>query len=266
MNLRNITRILGTGIVVLCLCIVLGEQKGQAQSDGQTQTPVATVDAGGWESSSAASPTASPDSAVARGETSVSAPAQAGSCQAILTKAYQAIQEACGTLDRNKACYVNDNVSAELSSAASGSFSMPGDKLPIKVIKSIAASPLDLQKQTWGLSLLKLQANLPDTLPGQNVTFLVYGGTSIENTSGDMRSFYFSSTLGSASCQELPTDGMIVSSPNHMQVTFNANGVQITIASTIVLHAQPNQTMTIGLIEGQAQVKTPGGTQTLLPG
>jgi len=260
MGLRNFTRLIGTGIIVLCLCVGLGQQTGRAQSGGQTPTPAPTADSGGSDGSNTADP------GVAMNDTSTSTSTQADSCQAILTKAYQSIQDSCGTLGRNKACYVNDNVSAELSSGASGSFSTPGDILPIKAIRSIAASPLDLQNQTWGLSLLKLQANLPDTLPGQNVTFLVYGGTSVENTSGDMRSFYFSSTLGNAGCQELPGDGMVVSSPNHMRVTFNANGVQITIASTIVLHAQPNQTMTIGLIEGQAQVKTAAGFQTLLPG
>ena len=253
---RPITRIIGAGIVVLCLSFVFVEQTRRAQSDGLTQTPSPTADS-----------KVTPDSAAPTTESATSIPTvQHDSCQAILSKAYQSIQTVCGTLDRNKACYGNDNVKAELISAENGSFSTPGDILPIKVIKSIAASPLDVQNQTWGLSLLKLQANLPDTLPGQNVTFLVYGGTSIQNTSGDMRMFYFSSTLGSSNCQELPTDGIVVSSPNHTQVTFSANGVQITIASTIVLHAQPNLAMNVSLVEGHAQVKTSAGTQTLLPG
>ena len=110
--------------------------------------------------------------------------------------------------------------------------------------------PLNRQTGTWGLSLLKLQANLPDTNPGQNVTFLVFGDTSVDNVSGDMQTFYFSSTLGTPSCNELPADGIVVRSPNHVQVSFKANGVDITIASTIVMQAVRKGPMSVTLIEG----------------
>jgi len=33
----------------------------------------------------------------------------------------------------------------------------------------------------WGVSLMRLQAGLPDTLPGQNVTFLLFGDVAIQN-------------------------------------------------------------------------------------
>jgi hypothetical protein len=49
-------------------------------------------------------------------------------------------------------------------------------------------------------------------------------------------------------------------------VTFTANGVQITIASTVMLHATKNGTMEIRLLEGRARVTTPAGTQTMEPG
>jgi hypothetical protein len=48
-----------------------------------------------------------------------------------------------------------------------------------------------------------------------------------------MKAFYFSSGLGELRCQEVPHDGILVRSPNHTQVTFKANGVDIAIASTI---------------------------------
>ena len=61
---------------------------------------------------------------------------------------------------------------------------------------------------------MQLQANLPDTLPGQNVTFLLFGNVEIENAvvgdseatpeAGDgdfaplttMQAFYFTSSVG----------------------------------------------------------------------
>ena len=32
----------------------------------------------------------------------------------------------------------------------------------------------------WGVSLMQLQANLPDTLPGQNVTVLLFGDVTLQ--------------------------------------------------------------------------------------
>lgn len=139
-----------------------------------------------------------------------------------------------------------------------------GDKAPIQNIKSITTLPLDLESGSWGLALLKLQANLPDALLGQNVTFLIYGNTTVDNTSGDMQAFYFSS--GPIKCTTAPRDAIVVKSPNHTQVPFNANGVLITIASTIILKAVPHQSMSVQLVEGHAEVTTFQGTQTLKPG
>jgi hypothetical protein len=193
-----------------------------------------------------------------------SAANEASSCQAILTRALETLHNTCDKLNRNSACYGNNNIQAELTAAQS--FSTMGDKVPIQIIKTMTTSPLDESNGTWGLSLLKLQANLPDTMPGQNVTFLVYGNTSIQNVSGNMQTFYFSSGLGSPNCKEAPQDAIIVRSPNHTEVSFNANGVQITIASTIVLRATRHQSMSVQLVEGHARVTAAGGSQTLQPG
>src|SRR5690606_20836366 len=37
----------------------------------------------------------------------------------------------------------------------------------------------------WGVALMQIQANLPDTLPGQNVTFLLFGDVTIEEEVGE---------------------------------------------------------------------------------
>jgi len=46
------------------------------------------------------------------------------------------------------------------------------------------ALKLELSDQVngvWGLAVMQLQPNIPDTLPGQNVTFLLFGDTEIED-------------------------------------------------------------------------------------
>jgi hypothetical protein len=192
--------------------------------------------------------------------------ADGGMCQDILTRAMNTVQSTCDGLGRNKACYGNNKVTVEPNDGASLKFDAVGDRISIRDIHRLVTSPLDTTAGTWGLSLLKLQANLPDSLPGQNITFLVFGNTSVENTSGDMSAFYFTTGLGNLDCKEAPRDGILVRSPQHTEVTFTANGMRISIASTVMLRAVRNQSMSVELIEGHARLTTPAGSQTLQPG
>ena len=182
-----------------------------------------------------------------------------GTCEEILTQAMQNLQSICSDVTRNNACYGNNQVKAEPNAGTSLKFDIAGDRAPIRNIRALVTSPLDVNAGTWGMSLLKLQANLPDTLPGQNVTFLVFGNTSVENASGDMQSFYFTTGLGNLSCKAAPKDAIVVRSPQHTEVTFTANGVQISIASTIVLRAERNKSMSVELVEGSAKLTAASG-------
>ena len=161
--------------------------------------------------------------------------AQDNKCQAIVTRAIDFLQTHCDAVGRNIACYGHSQVKAEPQGKLPLRFDAAGDRVGIRDIRSLVTFPLDEQTGVWGLSLLKIHANVPDSVPGQNITFLVVGETSIENTSGNMRSFYFTTGLGNITCQEAPRDAIIVRSPRHNEVTFTANGVQITIGSTIVI-------------------------------
>jgi len=49
-------------------------------------------------------------------------------------------------------------------------------------------------------------------------------------------------------------------------LTFTANGVQVTIASTVMLQAQPNKNLNIRLLEGRARITTQAGSQLMKPG
>ena len=203
-------------------------------------------------------------------------PAQAKDiCRAIMTQAFETLQDSCQDVARNTACYGNTFVEATpFDTAQLLSFAAPGDKAALKKIKLLATSPLDIDRGTWGISLLKFQADIPDTLPGQNITFVLYGQTTLEKVvdssstddAGKMRAFYFRSGLGDPECKSLPLDGAIIRSPQGMKVTFTMNGVQISIASMIAVRATPHKTLDIELLEGHASVSTSLGGQILQPG
>jgi hypothetical protein len=116
---------------------------------------------------------------------------------------------------------------------------------------------------------MKAQANLPDTLPGQNVTFLLFGGTELtpqpENQNG-LQAFTLQSGIGSgATCAEAPVDGVLIQTPGEdISVQFALNGVEIELGSTAYVQAQAGNVLWMSVIEGQAQV-TSGGTTEKVP-
>jgi hypothetical protein len=185
-------------------------------------------------------------------------------CAELIQRAMNTLRVSCAELGRNQACYGNQSVNAILRDN-SLAFNAIGHRVDVAYIESLTASAFNHDTGDWGLSLLKLKVNLPDTLPGANVTFLVHGGTSVENVSGDMQVFYFTSSLGEPQCSELPRSSIVVQSPNHERITFVANGVQISMGSTVVLSAQPNNSMEVYLIEGSANLTTYGQTVSLQP-
>lgn len=189
--------------------------------------------------------------------------AQASTCAEILTRALNTLKSSCRQLGRDEACYGNALVVADLRDALH--FTQRGDQVPVQAIRSLTTSPFNEAREEWGLSLLKLKTNLPDTLPGQNVTVLVYGDTKLENDSGNMQAFYFSTGLGAPECKEMPASGVLVRAPKRTTVTFRANGVDVRIGSTALLTANPNDQLTFTLIEGSAILTSDGMAQTVKP-
>jgi hypothetical protein len=106
----------------------------------------------------------------------------AGQCSALVEKAIQALGPNCDGLDRNSACYGFDQVSATFfQDVPDDAFAKPSDKTPLTELQTIATTPLDEALQRWGIALLRVQANVPRSLPGQAVVFMLLGGTNAEN-------------------------------------------------------------------------------------
>ncbi len=112
-------------------------------------------------------------------------PVIAADCPTIVKTALDATNDACSSIGRNQACYGNIKLSAEpQANAAAFNFTKPGDLAEIGGMKSLTLSPLDAAADTWGVALMKVQANLPDSLPGQNVSFVLFGDVQIDNAVG----------------------------------------------------------------------------------
>ncbi|MBA3874424.1 MAG: hypothetical protein H0X30_35290, partial [Anaerolineae bacterium] len=108
--------------------------------------------------------------------------AQINSCPEIVSKALSEADAACKQTGRNQACYGNFNLQATGQPGAENfSFNEVGDIVNIADVQSLKLSPMNVDKGQWGVALMKLQVNIPNTLPGQNVTFLLFGDVEITN-------------------------------------------------------------------------------------
>jgi LysM repeat protein len=182
-------------------------------------------------------------------------------CDELVTTALQAADQACSTLGRNQACYGNRLIDAQLQDGVNAAFNKTGDITDLASIKSLTTAPLDEAEQVWGIAVLRVQANLPDTLPGQNVTVLLYGNAKLDNVSPQMQAVTFETGIGTTTCANAPKSALVVQSPEGTQATLNINGATITMGSTLYMTANPGNEMTVATIEGQAIVSAANTTR-----
>lgn len=107
--------------------------------------------------------------------------AQGGdSCPALIDSALAAAGEYCNETGRNEACYGHFMLTAEAQpDAVDFSFETAGDTVDVAALRSLQGSPLDPASGEWGVALLRLQPDLPDLLPGQAITLLLLGDSSL---------------------------------------------------------------------------------------
>ena len=203
--------------------------------------------------------------------------AQINSCPDIVSKALSAADAACKKTGRNQACYGNFNLQATGQPGASNfTFNEVGDIVNIADVQSLKLSPMNVDKGQWGVALMKLQANIPDTMPGQNVTFLLFGDVEITNAVNNsigsdktpMQAFYLRTGAGDAQCDEAPESGLLVQTPKGVgEVAFNVNGVDVQMGSTVFFQTTAtNDGMTVSTLEGAAYVTSKKNTEVIVPG
>jgi hypothetical protein len=112
--------------------------------------------------------------------------------------------------------------------------------------------------------VLRLSCDL-NTLPVVNANEA--GAAQTVGTLPGLSAFYFSTGIGGqAACRDIPPGGLLIQSPTGKKVTFQANGADITIGSSVVLRSRPNQMLWIGVLEGEARVVVLPPPAPLLPG
>lgn len=103
-------------------------------------------------------------------------------CSQLVERAFIDMGMNCVGLDRNSACYGFNRVEAVFTEAMETEFfSSPGDHVALTTLERINTAALTVSESRWGIAVMNVQANVPNTLPGQAVTFILLGEVEVEN-------------------------------------------------------------------------------------
>jgi len=104
------------------------------------------------------------------------------SCPPLVEQALEEVGNNCSDLSKNSACYGFNRVEATFSqSVAEEFFSQPADIADIISLASINTVPLNIEDNLWGVAVMSVQANVPNSLPGQAVRFILLGDVTVDN-------------------------------------------------------------------------------------
>ncbi len=108
--------------------------------------------------------------------------AQANDCPAIIEEALAVAGDNCADLGRNSACYGYNRVDATfITDLGADFFSQVADIAQLSQLQQIRTAALNTQTGEWGVAVLNVQANLPNTLPGQGVILMLVGDAELTN-------------------------------------------------------------------------------------
>lgn len=103
-------------------------------------------------------------------------------CPVLVQQALESVGNSCTNLDRNNACYGFNRVNATfVETQPEDFFSAPSDRTNLTALQTIQTAPLDTPENIWGIAVMNVQANVPGSLPGQAVIFMLLGDVQVEN-------------------------------------------------------------------------------------
>ncbi|MDX2138056.1 MAG: hypothetical protein SF123_08165 [Chloroflexota bacterium] len=192
-------------------------------------------------------------------------------CTAVVRDAIAIIGQTCIATGRNQVCHGYFRVEVKPTIGQPMIPFAVGDVADLDAISTLHTYPMNMASGEWGVALMQVQANLPDVLPGQNVTFLLMGDTSVTESFDaprftPMQAIRLETGVAGVSCEGVPTNGLLIQTPRGAQeVKLLVNGVEITMAGTAFVEAVPGEDMTVTSIAGNVSVSVGEDTQMIAP-
>lgn len=196
-----------------------------------------------------------------------------GDCPALVEQALAAVGQMCQSTGRNQACYGNIKIDTEPQPGADDfRFEVVGDTVNVADIQQMILSGMNEASSEWGVALLRLQTSIPGTLPGQNVTFLLFGDVALApdesvTDAPPLSAFLLRTGINDAPCEEAPESGLLVQTPDGVsEVTFSINGVEVQMGSTVLFKNDSEGAMSVSTLEGLALAGAGTEAQFIVPG
>lgn len=190
-------------------------------------------------------------------------------CPVFVREALDTLFDGCEGLGRNQACYGNTLVEAT-GRTPEFSFDGEGDIASVTDFDTLAFAPYDSAREQWGVVKMSLQANIPNSLPGQNVTVILLGDVDVQQVSEPLptTSVFTTGPLRLRSTPDTTSDNIITVMPGNtllMATGRNEAGDWLRL-----VHNDPVQgalvgwasTVSLGITEptDSLMVITPGNT------
>jgi hypothetical protein len=103
-------------------------------------------------------------------------------CSLVIEEALEAANRSCTDLGRNQACYGNEMLQATAQEGFDNfEFETVGDIVDVVAIESLRLSAMDAVNDQWGVALMNVQANIPDSLQTENVNLVLFGDVEVRN-------------------------------------------------------------------------------------
>ncbi len=168
-------------------------------------------------------------------------PASAQSCSESAAQALAQVGTTCGGLADNSACYGHNGVIASFSQPVS--FDAPGSIAPLPPLQTVATLPYNAAIGEWGIAVLRLDANLPGMLPGQNTTLLLMGDAQLAaggDPNAPMQAFTVRVGVGQPQCAGLPPSSITINGPQRANLDLTVNGASMRLGSSVTIRQVDN--------------------------
>lgn len=171
------------------------------------------------------------------------AQAQIEDCPALAEEVLSQVDDWCSPMERGAACYGTHTVESTtfVVPRPADFFLAPGDQAALADLREIHPQPWDDAAQSFGVALLNVEANVPNSIPGQSVIFLLMGDARLTNEvppgsrqSSPFQSFYFLPGVGQANCYEAEPM-LTIQTPGSITITITLNGVETEMAPGTLL-------------------------------
>lgn len=188
-------------------------------------------------------------------------------CPALVQKALSRTENACAGMRGNQACYGYQTLEAQLQEGLSPfAFNGVGDITGVETIQSLHMSAMNPVTDEWGVTVMRVRADISEDYPDANVTLLAFGDVSLDAAQDGqqmpMQAFALHTGDSDSGCADITENGLLIQTPEGVgRITLWINDVHVRIGSTVLFQAQPGGDLTISTFAGLAQVEAQGQMQ-----